>query len=69
MIGKDDKKPVVGATVQIRSERKGAVTDKEGKFSFAVSPGDHKLEVSFIGYQTYSQSIKVGVDKTTELNI
>jgi TonB-linked SusC/RagA family outer membrane protein len=69
VVGKVDGKPIIGATVQVRANRKGDVTDKDGNFNFNVPPGEHKVEVSYIGYQSYSQNIIVNEDKTSELKI
>ncbi len=52
----DDKSPIVGAVVKVAGSTKGAVTDKEGNFSLEVSVGD-RIEVMYVGYDTYSVSI------------
>ena len=48
--------PVSGASVRIKSTKKGMITGDDGIFSLQASPTDI-LEISFVGYK--SQSIKV----------
>ncbi|MDR1525826.1 MAG: SusC/RagA family TonB-linked outer membrane protein, partial [Tannerella sp.] len=43
--------PVIGANVKERGTTNGTITDADGAFSFAVSPGA-TLEISYIGYVT-----------------
>ncbi|HWZ03437.1 MAG TPA: SusC/RagA family TonB-linked outer membrane protein, partial [Mucilaginibacter sp.] len=56
VIGSDDKLPVVGASVRIKGTNTGAVTDVNGDFTLALSPGN-VIVVSYIGYQ--SQEVTV----------
>ena len=57
VIGSDDKLPVVGASVRIKGTNTGAVTDVNGNFSLALSPGN-VLVVSYIGFQTKELTVK-----------
>jgi len=43
-----DGTPLVGALVRVSGQKRGAVTDAEGRFSMAVAPGE-VLEVSYVG--------------------
>jgi TonB-linked SusC/RagA family outer membrane protein len=45
--------PLVGATVKITNTNKVAITDSKGEFTLDAKEGD-LIEISFIGYQTYS---------------
>ncbi len=45
----ENNKPIVGATVLVEGSHMGAVTDKNGAFSFKVERGV-KIIVSFVGY-------------------
>lgn len=38
---------------------KGMSTDLEGQFSFPLPPGNYTLQISYVGYKTHSQEIKV----------
>lgn len=48
VVSKDDRKPIVGATVLILGTTTGAITDDAGKFEIKGKAGD-EMEVSFIG--------------------
>ena len=70
--------PIVGAVILVEGTKKGAVTDREGKFQIEVSMGD-KITASYVGYESktigvskiYSESTKsdgyyIGLKKETE---
>ena len=70
--------PIVGAVILVEGTKKGAVTDREGKFQIEVSMGD-KITASYVGYESktigvskiYSESSKsneyyIGLNKETE---
>ncbi|MFA6572433.1 MAG: SusC/RagA family TonB-linked outer membrane protein, partial [Bacteroidota bacterium] len=65
----DSKKPLKSATVTIPSLRLGAVTDDQGKFSFKVPPGNHNLEVRYVGYQTLTRKVSIKADQTSTLDL
>lgn len=46
-----ESEPIVGATVQVKGESSGVITDINGKYEISVSNPDIILVVSFIGYQ------------------
>ena len=58
---------IIGATVLI-AEGKGAVTDINGNFSIKADSGTYNVTISFVGYETQKQKIKVG-NKPATLNI
>ena len=49
--------PIIGATVRIKGQSEGTVSDFDGNFSLDVT-GDNTLQISYIGYQT--QEFAVG---------
>ncbi|MDJ1505709.1 SusC/RagA family TonB-linked outer membrane protein [Xanthocytophaga agilis] len=51
------KEPLIGASVTVKGERIGTITDAKGEFSLSVPP-NAILEISSIGYVT--QSVTVG---------
>ena len=70
--------PIVGAVILVEGTKKGAVTNREGKFQIEVSMGD-KITASYVGYESktigvskiYSESTKsdgyyIGLKKETE---
>ena len=59
----DDKgEPVIGASVQIKGEGSGTITDMDGRYSLMNVPESATLTISYIGYKTVSLSAK---DKNT----
>ena len=63
IMSKEDKSPIVGATVIILNTTKGAISDDGGNFAITASQND-TLEVSYIGYKT---QIKVLTEKVSDL--
>lgn len=52
--------PVTGANVLIKGSASGTTTDFDGNFSFTTNlEGEQVLQVSFIGYETYEQSVNL----------
>jgi outer membrane receptor for ferrienterochelin and colicins len=47
-----ENKPLAGISVMLQGNRKGAVTDQEGKFSLtSVGSGSHKLHLTGVGFE------------------
>ncbi|MBS1495992.1 MAG: TonB-dependent receptor, partial [Bacteroidetes bacterium] len=63
------KKPLQGGSISIKDSYDGATTDSLGNFSFTTSEtGDHLLETSLSGYNTFEKSINI-VGKEIRINI
>ncbi len=59
-----EKTPLLGATIHIEELEKGAVTNELGFAFFSeLQHGQHKIEISFIGYETLHASITVPSNK------
>ncbi|MBN2765518.1 MAG: TonB-dependent receptor [Paludibacteraceae bacterium] len=55
--------PLQGATVFIKSESKGVVTDRNGKFVIeGLSRAAYQIEVSYVGYVTETLDARTNVD-------
>ena len=52
--------PLIGATVMIKGEQGGTITDIQGKFSIATEAQSGVIEVSYIGYIPQKQPFKKG---------
>lgn len=67
VVEQDTKDAVIQATASLLSGEKvvaNAVTNMEGSFSIkAPSNGDYTLRVTYVGFKTYSRSIKIADDK------
>ncbi len=65
----DDNSPIPYATITIEGANRGAITDGEGHFRLHAAPGEHKLIVSFVGYDDFETQVTVVPHKTNEVNI
>lgn len=64
----EDNSPAVMAHVQLVDTKQSVVTDEKGHFEFPhISRGNHTLQVSYMGTETYLQ--KVNILKNTSLDI
>ena len=66
IVDESNDEPLIGASVLISGTATGTVTDIDGNFSLAASPGD-VLEVSYTGYST--QNITVGSETTLNIRL
>ncbi|MEM1219685.1 MAG: DUF2012 domain-containing protein, partial [Bacteroidota bacterium] len=58
------------AYVVLDTDKKYAVTDADGKFTITdVKKGTYSLEISFLGYETFSQSIEINSDTNLEATL
>ncbi|WP_299895575.1 TonB-dependent receptor [uncultured Aquimarina sp.] len=52
--------PLLGANITILDSNSGAVSDFDGKFNFSTNlTGSKKIQVSFLGFKTYTESIEL----------
>jgi iron complex outermembrane receptor protein len=59
-----------GVTVIIKGKSKGAITDDDGNFILRnLSAGTYELTISLIGYQTHEETITLGENETSAINI
>ncbi len=60
VVAADSKAPVAYALVHIPDAGLQAVTDNKGEFRFkTVSAGEHKVEVTFLGYEPLERTVTV----------
>ncbi len=60
---------LVGATVQVPGAGKGAGTNEYGFYSLSLGAGTHKLQFSYIGYETDTKSIDLKANTTLNLRL
>ncbi len=54
---------LIGAHVTLNNTYYQTITDKNGDFSFTgIKPGTYRLQVSFVGYETYAETLSVQGD-------
>lgn len=59
--------PLIAAT--ITANDKGTLTDVDGSFELALTPGDYTIEVRYIGYETYTTSLTLGSGSSETLDL
>ena len=70
VIDAETDEPLVGASVLIPDLERGATTDPNGEFRMEnIGAGTYDFQVTFIGYEPFTQEIEVVADETTSLNI
>lgn len=62
------QQPLAFATVLAKGTGAGAVTDFSGRYSFQLSPGEHLLVCTYIGYRTMERKISCRAGETTDLD-
>jgi len=61
--------PIVGASILLIGEHKGTSAGMAGEFSLGgIKPGQYRLQVSAIGFQTIERAINIRADEVLELN-
>lgn len=61
---------IPGANILITQLDRGVASDMDGDYEIPNVPvGTYTLNVSFVGYQTYSQSFEIQANQTTELDV
>ncbi len=64
----DDGQLLIGASVKLENSLKGSLSDKQGMFKIqSLKSGIYSLKISYVGYETYTQSIDL--QKDTKINI
>jgi iron complex outermembrane receptor protein len=50
-------------------QRKGAISDNNGRYSLSLSPGTARIQFSYVGYAAFTVEVTLAADETKELNI
>lgn len=69
LIDSNNGEPVFGATVVIRSEKKFAKSDFDGKYELEIAPGTYEVEYQMYGYAPQKRKINVVAGKSESVNI
>ncbi|MEZ4888696.1 MAG: TonB-dependent receptor [Chitinophagales bacterium] len=64
-----DGEPLIGATVLVSGTTTGTITDANGSYSLKVEPGSMKVEASYIGFESQSNTITLSSGQTITWNI
>lgn len=61
----ENQLPVLGASVSLKEISKGTMTDEHGNYNLKGNfEGTYTLEISFVGFQTYSEKISIKSSRT-----
>ncbi len=63
------KTNLIGANILLLETNQGTFSDKDGRFSFLVSPGSYTIRISYIGYSSYEQKIVISKDQNITINL
>lgn len=62
---RDDREPLIGATVKVKGTSNGVVTDIDGKYQLEIAPKDRLLVIEYLGMK----SVEARVPKSGILNV
>lgn len=63
-----NNEPLPFANVQIKGTTIGTTTDENGKYSLNVEPGNHVVQLSFLGYETIEVPVTIKENQTVTVN-
>ncbi|SHN44770.1 TonB-dependent receptor [Chitinophaga sp. CF418] len=70
IVDKNQQLSLPGATLKLKPGNHYTVSNQQGKFEFlSVPAGTYTLEVTYIGYQTFTQEVTVAPGKATDLKL
>ncbi len=58
VVSADDGEPIIGASIRLVGTNFGAVTDVNGKFSLTPREGHNKVEVTYVGFESQTLTLK-----------
>ena len=58
VVSAEDGEPIIGASIRLVGTNFGSVTDINGKFTLTPREGHNKIEVSYIGYESQTVTLK-----------
>jgi iron complex outermembrane receptor protein len=67
LLDSETNETLVGATILQVGTNNGTTSDTEGAFSLSVEEGDHKIKISFVGYEPLVVDVSVSNGQTTDL--
>ncbi|CAH1001212.1 hypothetical protein LEM8419_02111 [Neolewinella maritima] len=59
--------PLIGVTVRNEATSAGTITDFEGRYALILTPGEHQVEIAYVGYPTRKTTLTVA--GTTQLDV
>jgi iron complex outermembrane receptor protein len=69
-VSTSDGGSAAGVTIVIKGKARGAITDDNGNFIIKnLSAGSYELSISLVGYQTFEETVNLGDNETSTINI
>lgn len=65
VVSAEDGEPVIGASIKVAGTNTGTVTDIDGNFSLVLPNGKNTVNVTYIGMQEKTVTLKAGNNKIT----
>lgn len=69
IIDSENGEAVFGATIVVRSEKKFAKTDFDGKYSLSLPPGAYDVEFQMYGYGPQKRTVNIAAGKNQSINV
>ncbi|GBF51430.1 TonB-dependent receptor [Leptospira ryugenii] len=69
IIDSENGEAVFGATIVVRSEKKFAKTDFDGKYSLDLPPGEYEVEYQMYGYGPQKKKVTITSGKPQTINV
>ncbi len=60
---------LIGVSIIEKNTRQGTVTNEYGFYSFTLNKGEHNLQISYLGYNNFNQSINLTENTTLNVNL
>ncbi len=67
-IHEKNNQPLVGATIKVAKKNIGRISNLNGEYQLAIPPGNHILEISYVGYKTLVQKVFVKPQESIEMD-
>lgn len=69
VIDSENGEAVFGATIVVRSEKKFAKTDFDGKYNLELPAGTYQIEYQMYGYGPQTKSVTISAGKPVQVNV
>ena len=69
ILDKTNAEELIGVSIMVEGSQTGTVTDIEGKFVLDLTPGNYKLNISYISYASQIITVEVKPGKIEYLNL
>lgn len=63
----EDGEPAIFASIGVKGESKGVLTDEEGRFELQLKPGKYTIIIQLVGYENIEKVIEVKAAENVEL--